>query len=77
MHHNIHRDLGVYFPEHILPTRPEPASLKSAIDAANLTQIWDMILNLDYETSRVENLSREKQDEFLNVMSLLLQAIDR
>ena len=77
MHHNFHKDLGVYFPEHIQPTSPEPTSLKSAIDAANLTQIWDMILNLDYETSKVENLSPEKRDEFLNVMSLLLQAMDR
>jgi hypothetical protein len=77
MYHNIHKGLGEYLPEHVQPSSPDPSSLKSAIDAANLTQIWDMILNLDYGTSDVESLSPDKQDEFLNVMSLLLKAIDR
>ena len=39
--------------------------------------MWNMILTLDYGVSDPEHLSADKRDEFLNVMSLLLQAFDR
>lgn len=71
------RGLGTYVPEHVNPSATEPVNLKAAIDKANLTEMWDMILTLDYSASSPEELSPEKRDEFLNVMSLLLKAFDR
>lgn len=86
MHHNIHKRFGPYLPEHASPgsgtmaATPDtlsPRKLKSAVDAANLTEMWDMILTLDYGVAKVDDLPHGRQDEFLNVMSLLLQAFDR
>jgi len=78
MHYEFLKGLSAYVPEHIQPTsRAEPVDLKAAIDAANLTEMWDMILTLDYAASDPKELSVEKRDEFLNVMSLLLKAFDR
>ncbi|ASP32630.1 hypothetical protein CHH27_04710 [Labrenzia sp. VG12] len=64
-------------PEHVQPITTEGLTLKAAIDAANLTEMWDMILTLDYGVGDPDQLSPEKRDEFLNVMSLLLQAFER
>ncbi|ERP98246.1 hypothetical protein Q669_23920 [Labrenzia sp. C1B10] len=82
MHYEFLKRLEGYVPEHVRPvTRaPEkiaPIELKAAIDDANLTEMWDMILTLDYSVSDPTDLSPEKRDEFLNVMSLLLKAFDR
>lgn len=78
MHYEFLKGLSAYVPEHVQPTKAaEPVDLKAAIDAANLTEMWDMILTLDYSASAPEDLSLEKRDEFLNVMSLLLKAFDR
>ncbi|WP_029065686.1 hypothetical protein [Labrenzia sp. DG1229] len=77
MHHTFHKSLGAYVPEHVTPTTMSSVKLKTAVDAANLTEMWDMILTLDYHVSNVNELPHERRDEFLNVMSLLLQAFDR
>lgn len=77
MHYPFLKNLGASIPEHIQPTAAKPVNLKSSIDRANLTEMWDMILTLDYGVSEVDELSPEKQDEFLNVMSLLLKAFNR
>lgn len=77
MQYGLTRGLGAYVPEHVQPSATVPVNLKAAIDKANLTEMWDMILALDYAASTPEELSPEKRDEFLNVMSLLLKAFDR
>ncbi|MCK7611944.1 hypothetical protein [Roseibium sediminicola] len=77
MHYEYLKRLETYVPEHVRPAATERLDLKAAIDAANLTEMWDMILTLDYGVSDPEQLSPEKRDEFLNVMSLLLQAFDK
>ncbi|MBN9670400.1 hypothetical protein [Roseibium aggregatum] len=71
------KGLKNYVPEHVQPSVSDHSELKSSIDAANLTDMWDMILTLDYGVSGVEDLPYEKRDEFLNVMSLLLKAFDK
>lgn len=71
---------GSYVPEHVQPRAggvTDRVKLRAAIDAANLSDMWNMILTLDYGVSDVKDLSHEKRDEFLNVMSLLLKAFDR
>jgi hypothetical protein len=77
MHYEFLKKLDRYVPEHVQPVSTAPANLKEAIDAANLTEMWDMILTLDYSVSDPHDLSPDKRDEFLNVMSLLLKAFDR
>ncbi|POF29281.1 hypothetical protein [Roseibium marinum] len=77
MHYGSIKGLGAYVPEHVQPTAVEPDDLKAAIDAANLTEMWEMILTLDYAASDPADLTADKRDEFLNVMSLLLKAFDR
>ncbi|WP_422038766.1 hypothetical protein [Roseibium sp.] len=77
MHHQFHKTLGAYVPEHVTPSSTSPLKLKSAVDKANLGEMWDMILTLDYGVSNVNELPHDRRDEFLNVMSLLLQAFDR
>lgn len=77
MHDKIIRDASTFVPEHVQPAASAPTDLKTAIDAANLTEMWDMILTLDYGVSTPEDLPRDKSDEFLNVMSLLLKAFER
>ncbi|WP_040439485.1 hypothetical protein [Roseibium aggregatum] len=77
MHYEFLKRLDSYVPEHVQPVPAVPANLKDAIDAANLTEMWDMILTLDYSVSDPGDLTPEKRDEFLNVMSLLLKAFDR
>ncbi len=82
MQHHFQNIFGDYVPEHISPgVRPleiaNPDDLRAEIDAANLSEMWNMILTLDYSVSDVSELPREKRDEFLNVMSLLLSAFNR
>jgi hypothetical protein len=77
MQYNHMKQLDAYVPEHVQPVLTDPLELKSAIDAANIDMMWDMILTLDYGVSDPDDLSREKRDEFLNIMSLLLKAYDR
>ncbi|MGV2976163.1 hypothetical protein AB1P65_11980 [Roseibium alexandrii] len=57
--------------------RLNPVRLRADIDAANLSEMWNMILTLDYAVQDVSDLPPEKQEEFLNVMSLLLTAFNR
>ena len=57
--------------------RLDPAGLRADIDAANLGEMWTIILTLDYAVEDVSNLPPEKQEEFLSVMSLLLSAFNR
>ncbi|CTQ53872.1 hypothetical protein LP7551_02402 [Roseibium album] len=77
MPQNIQFTLGDYLPEHVQPECSEHVNLKDAVDAADLTEMWNMILTLDYSVADPEELSPERRDEFLNVMSLLLKAFDR
>ncbi|PVB63606.1 hypothetical protein [Labrenzia sp. 011] len=77
MHYGFIKGLGAYVPEHVQPSAVKPEDLKAAIDAANLTEMWDMILTLDYSVSDPADLSADRREEFMNVMSLLLKAFDR
>ncbi|GAB4522032.1 MAG: hypothetical protein Tsb0019_23700 [Roseibium sp.] len=77
MHHEYLKPLETYVPEHIVPVASATSRLKSQIDGADLGMIWDMILKLDYGVDDPEDLSADKRDEFLTVMSLLLAAFDR
>lgn len=82
MQHHFQNLFGDYVPEHVLPANqapqcPNPDELRAEIDAANLSEMWNMILTLDYSVSDVSELPPEQRDEFLNVMSLLLSAFNR
>ena len=66
-----------YFHEHVQPEDRELAALKSQVDKHNLTEMWDMILTLDYEVNNVRELSRETREEFCGIVSLLLKAFSK
>ena len=64
-------------PEHLQAAVARPRHLKSAIDTAQLTDMWEIILTQDYGVCDLQELPFEKRDEFLKVMSLLLKAFDK
>ncbi|MBD8889958.1 hypothetical protein [Roseibium litorale] len=66
-----------YVHEHVQPEDRELATLKSEVDKHNLTEMWDMILTLDYEVNNVRELSRETREEFCGIVSLLLKAFSK
>ncbi|NVK34569.1 MAG: hypothetical protein HWE23_08820 [Rhodobacteraceae bacterium] len=49
-------------------------ALKADIDRHNLTDMWNMILRIDFQVSSVEELSGDVQDEFRSIVTVLLQA---
>ncbi|MBO6891445.1 MAG: hypothetical protein JJ866_05830 [Roseibium sp.] len=69
--------LEEYYPEHAQPKVADKNDLKASVEAAGLSDMWNMILTFDYGVTSPDELSPEKRDEFLNVMSLLLKAFDR
>jgi|GEM_PF-1695072 len=82
MQHHFQNLFGDYLPEHIspaikMPPMADPVDLRAKIDAANLEEMWNMILTLDYSVSDVSELRHDQREEFLNVMSLLLSAFNR
>jgi len=70
-------DRSSYQPEHVQPRNKRLVNLKSKIDAHNLTDMWDMILTVDYQVSDASQLHYEAREEFLDVIELLLQAFNR
>ncbi len=52
-------------------------TLKAEVDRHNLTDMWNMILLLDYQVANVHELSPETKDEFRGIVSLLLKAFAR
>ncbi|WP_428649176.1 hypothetical protein [Roseibium sp.] len=71
------KNADICVPQHFLAAASRPGNLKSAVDAAHLTDMWETILTQDYDACDLQELSSEKRDEFLKVMSLLLKAFDR
>lgn len=66
-----------YVHEHIQPGDKELAALKSEVDKHNLTEMWDMILTMDYEVASVHDLPRETREEFCGIVTLLLKAFSK
>ncbi|MEJ8474490.1 hypothetical protein [Roseibium algae] len=49
-------------------------TLKATVDERNLTDMWDMMLMLDYNVANADDLSPETREEFYGIISLLLKA---
>lgn len=70
----------IYVPLHMDSAQPitlELDKLKDEITRHNLTDIWDMILLIDYQVANVHELSLDAQAEFCGVVSLLLKAFTK
>ena len=65
---------NAYVHEHIQPGDQRLKRLKAAVDKHNLTEMWDMILTLDYQVSNPRELSYEAKEEFYGIIELLLKA---
>lgn len=63
-----------YMHEHVKPDNEKLRLLKNEVDKQNLTDIWNMILTLDYQVANAYELSFETREEFCGIMQLLLKA---
>lgn len=63
-----------YIHEHVRPGDERLKRLKAKVDENNLTEMWDMILMLDYQVSNPQELSYEAKEEFYGIIELLLKA---
>ncbi|MTI46088.1 hypothetical protein JM93_00264 [Roseibium hamelinense] len=66
-----------YVHEHIKPVCSRATHLKKQVDRHNLTEMWDMILAMDYEVDNVHKLSSETCEEFCDIIELLIQAFKK
>ncbi len=65
---------NAYVHEHIQPEDQRLKKQKADIDSHNLTEMWDMILTLDYQVASAQELSSESKEEFYAIIELLLKA---
>jgi predicted AlkP superfamily pyrophosphatase or phosphodiesterase len=63
-----------YVHEHVRPSDSRLKKLKQEIDQNNLTEMWDMILTVDYQVSDANELSYDVKEEFCGIIELLLKA---
>lgn len=63
-----------YAHEHARPSGDRYKRLKAAVDENNLTEMWDMILQLDYQVKSSQELPYETREEFYGIIELLLKA---
>ena len=63
--------------EHDAPEDNAFLELKREIDLNGLTDMWDMILSLDFHATDVTMLSRDAREEFCGIVSLLLRAFTK
>jgi hypothetical protein len=65
---------SAYFHEHVQPGDKRLKTLKAEVDRHNLTEMWDMILTLDYQVASAHELPHETREEFYGIIELLLKA---
>ncbi len=63
-----------YVHEHARPKADRQKTLKTSVDEHNLTEMWDMILQIDYQVTSPNELPPETQEEFYGIVELLLKA---
>jgi hypothetical protein len=64
----------IHVPKHTLRADIDLNTLKTKVDECNLSDMWDMILMLDYRVANVRDLNSKTQEEFCGIISLLLKA---
>lgn len=74
MHTPPYLPTSSYVHEHVKPNTEKLRLLKNEVDEKNLTDIWNMILTLDYQVANAYELSLETREEFCGIMQLLLKA---
>lgn len=70
-------DKSRYLHEHDRPEDVRLVRLKSEIDSRNLTDMWEMMLAIDFKVSDARDLPRETRNQFCDIISLLLKAFSR
>lgn len=69
--------MSQYQHEHSMPTNARLIRLRQAVEDKGLSDMWDMILSIDYQVSHVGDLLPEIREQFLDVIDLLLRAFAR
>ncbi|MBD8875668.1 hypothetical protein [Roseibium polysiphoniae] len=67
----------IHVPNQLKPRADNVVKLKAEVDKHNLTDMWDMILMLDYQVANVHELSSETREEFCCIIALLLKAFTK
>ncbi len=69
--------MSQYQHEHSMPTNARLIRLRQAVEEKGLSDMWDMILSIDYQVSHVGDLLPEMREQFLDVIDLLVRAFSR
>ncbi|ADZ70416.1 hypothetical protein [Polymorphum gilvum] len=66
-----------YLPEHACPSDTRLSRLRREVEVHQLTDMWDMILTVDFQVCDARNLPRATRDEFCDIVELLVRAFTR
>ncbi|MCY1706063.1 hypothetical protein [Pannonibacter sp. SL95] len=57
-----------------MPTNARLIRLRQAVEDKGLSDMWDMILSIDYQAAQAADLMPETLEQFLDVIELLVRA---
>lgn len=66
--------MSQYQHEHSMPTNARLIRLRQAVEDKGLSDMWDMILSIDYQAAQAADLVPETLEQFLDVIELLVRA---
>lgn len=66
--------MSQYQHEHSMPTNARLIRLRQAVEDKGLSDMWDMILSIDYQAAQATDLMPETLEQFLDVIELLVRA---
>lgn len=66
--------MSQYQHEHSMPTNARLIRLRQAVEDKGLSDMWDMILSIDYQAAQAADLMPETLEQFLDVIELLVRA---
>jgi hypothetical protein len=66
--------MSQYQHEHSMPTNARLIRLRQAVEDKGLSDMWDMILSIDYQVAQAADLVPETLEQFLDVIELLVRA---
>jgi hypothetical protein len=69
--------MSQYQHEHSMPSNARLIRLRHAVEDKGLSDMWDMILGIDYQVAQATELAPETLEQFLDVIELLVRAFSQ
>ena len=69
--------MSQYQHEHSMPKNARLIRLRQAVEDQGLSDMWDMILGIDYQVGQATDLAPEPLEQFLDVIELLVRAFSQ